>query len=196
MPLGGTGGALGSVLASAVGAPASAGSFFATLGGVVADWAPAHIQVKPGAMVAVSGAVAGIGSFSVDGTKEELGALFADALSIPATAPDARAKWVATAEALIDHFNDFGQANGTGLTSGVPLCGGAGTMQWLSPTFVPPLAARLEVTDPIAAAALEAFALQLLSHIQTNASVVALSLSGLPLSAPPDGPVTGTGTIA
>jgi hypothetical protein len=197
MPLGGTGGALGSVLAGAVGAPSSAGSLFAKLGGQIADWAPAHIVVKPGVMVAASGAVAGLGTFEVNGTKEDLGALFANVLEIPATASDARAKWITVAEALIDHFNDYGQANGTGLTSGAP-CGGVGTLQWKSPTFVPPLAQRLEVDDVVAAAALEAFAVQLLSHIQTNASVVAISLADppLPLTAPTDGAVTGSGSIA
>jgi hypothetical protein len=168
---------------------------FATLGGVIADWAPAHIAVNPGAMAAVSGAVAGLGTFTVDGTAEELRDLFCTAMGIGATATDSRATWLAVAQALIDHFDNYGQANGTGLTSGTP-CAGQGTVQWLSPTFIPPLATRLDVSDAVAAVALEAFAVALLAHIQTNASVVSISLSGPPMSAPTDGPVAGTGTIA
>ena len=186
---------MGDAMAAAVGAPASAGGFFKTIGGVIASWSLEHVKVKPGAMVAASGAVSGIGTFEVEELGNELGNLFADALSIPANAGDARAKWIATAEGLIDHFNNFGQADGTGLTSGTP-CGGAGKVVFTAPVFVPPLAVRLDVSDPIAAAALEAFALQLVSHIQTNAIVIGISLSGPPLSAPPDGAVTGTGTIA
>lgn len=195
MPLGGSGNVLGGILASAVGAPPSAGDLFNKVGAVIASWAPAHISVKPGAMAASSGNVSGLGSFAVEGSKEELGGLFSDALGLPADATAARAKWITVAGGLIDHFNNFGQANGTGLTSGSP-CGGAGTVQWAAPTFVPTLTQRLDVTDAIAGGLLEVFALQLLNHIKTKASVVALSLSGAPLSAPTDGPVTGTGTIA
>jgi len=195
MPLGGTGAVLGSALSSAVGAPASAGSVFSTLGQTVASWAPANIIVQPGAMAASSGAVAGIGTFDVKGSAGELGALFADALGVPVTATDSRATWVTIAQALIDHFNDYGQANGTGFTSGTPLAG-AGTLQWLSPTFIPSLASRLNVTNAVSAAALEAFAVALLAHIKTNASVVSVSLTGVPMSAPSDGPVTGTGSLS
>lgn len=195
MPLGGSGSALGNVLASAVGAPSSVGSFFALLGGAIAEWAPQNIQVNPGSMAAASGAVSGTGSFSVVGEASELGNLMADRLTIPADAADARAVWVAFAQAIIDQFENFGVANGTGLTSGSP-CGGAGTISFSVAAFVPPLASSLTVADAIAAALLEAFGAMLLSFIQTNGTVVGLSLSGPPLSAPTDGPCTGTGTIA
>jgi hypothetical protein len=197
MPLAGTGDILGSVLASAVGAPSAIGSFFATVGGVIAAWAPENIQVQPGAMAAASGAVSGLGSFSVSGTKEDLGNSLATALAIPLDADMARARWITVAEALIGHFEDYGQANGTGLSSGSPLTG-AGTLQWTSPIFVPLLSGRLEVSEPVSAAAVDAFGAQLLNHISSNAAVVAISLADppVPLSAPTDGPVTGTGTIA
>jgi hypothetical protein len=194
MPLAGTGNLLGDVLAAAVKAPAAAGSFFQMIGQVIAAWAPEHIAVLPGAMAATSGAVSGLGTFRVDGDAEDLGGRFCDVLKIPPAATEAREKWVATAAALIDHFNDFGQANGTGLTSGSP-CGGQGTVQWQVPSFVPPLSVRLKVHDLKAAAALEIFSLQLLQHIASNAAVVGLSLSGPPLSAPTDGVCTGSGTI-
>ncbi len=195
MPLGGSGGVLGDLLASAVGAPPAAGSFFGKLGGVIASWAPANIQVKPVSMVAAQGAVAGTGKFQIDGTKEDLGNKLADALDIPADAVAARATWIATADAIIKHLVDFGVPNGTGLTSGAP-CGGQGTVAFTSPLFVPPLASAIAVADAFAAGLLEAFAAGLINHIAANAKVVAISLSGLPLTAPPDGAVTGTGTIA
>lgn len=195
MPLGGTGGALGNALAGAVGAGA-AGSFFGQLGSVIASWAPANIQVNPGAMAAVSGAVAGLGSFTVVGTAADLGGQIATALGIPADAALSRATWVSFAQALIDHLTNYGQANGAGLTSGAPVVGGAGTVAFTAPAFAPPLAGVLGVAEPVAAGMLEAFGAALISHIQTNASVVGLSLSGPPMSAPSDGPVVGTGTIA
>lgn len=195
MPLGGTGAALGTLLAGAVGAPGVAGAFFQTVGAVVAAWAPENVIVNAGAMAAVGGAVSGLGTFTVGGSKEDLGGRIATALGIPPTATDTRAVWIAFAGALIDHFNGFGKANGTGLTSGNP-CGGAGKVQWTSAVFVPPLAVQMSVAEPVAAGLIEAFGTQLFAHIQTNASVVSASLSGPPLSAPSDGPVTGTGTIA
>lgn len=195
MPLGGTGNILGSLLAGAVGAPSAVGSFFATLGGVVAAWAPANIQVKPTAMAAASGSVSGTGKFSVVGEALDLGNAICDALTIPPNAPDARAVWIKFADAFISHLETYGVANGTGLTSGAP-CGGAGKVTFSSPVFVPPLAVTLAVTHPVSAAGLESFAAGFITHIQANAAVVGLSLSGPPLSAPADGPVTGTGTIS
>jgi hypothetical protein len=197
MPLGGTGAIMGSAMAAAVGstAPAS-GAMFAVLGDTIAAWALTNIEVNPGAMAVSSGAVAGIGSFSVTGSAAELGAALAAAMTIPASATDSIAVWVAVAGALISHFENFGQANGAGLTQGAVL-GGQGTLLWASPVFVPPLATVMTppVTDPVAALALEAFGAALLLHIQTNAAIVAVSLSGAPLSGPADGPVTGTGSI-
>lgn len=195
MSLGGP--ALGSALALAVGAPPSAGGMFAALGGVIASWAPANIQVNPGAMTAASGAVSGLGSFTVNGEAAELGALFCDALTIPITATDSRAVWLAVAQAIVDHLNNFGIANGTGFSSGVPLTG-AGTVSFASPVFVPPLALRFTppVTDPVAAALLVLFDTALIAYLTANASVSAISLSGPALSAPSDGPVTGSGTIS
>jgi hypothetical protein len=197
MPLGGAGNLLGSVLASAVGAPAEVGGFFATLGGVIASWAPANITILPGAMVAAGGAVSGIGIFTVAGDPNELGNNIAAALGIEPAPPldSARQKWRDFAAAFCDQLETLGQANGTGLSAGVPLAG-AGTVVFTTPVFVPPLSQSLAVTEPVSAAALEAFGAMLLSFIQTNAQVVSLSLSGPPLSAPPDGPVIGTGTIA
>jgi hypothetical protein len=197
MPLSGSGGPLGDVLASAVGAPSAVSGFFQQVGAVIASWAPANIQVIPGAMAATGSAVSGIGSFNVQGTKEDLGGRLADALLIPADAAPSRAKWVGVAGALIDHFNDYGQANGTGLLSGSP-CTGAGTVAFTAPTFIPALSSVLGVGEPVAAGLLEAFALQLVSYIQANAIVVAVSLTipPVPLSAPANGPVVGTGTIA
>lgn len=195
MPLSGSGGPLGNVLASAVGAPASVGGFFATLGGIIASWAPENIQVNPGAMVAASGAISGLGTFTVVGDPAELGNDIATALDIPADAADARAEWVTFASAFCDHLETYGKPNGAGLTSGSP-CGGAGTVQFTAAVFVPPLAQTMAVTDVVAAAGIEAFGTMLLSFIRDNAAVVGLSLSGSPLSAPPDGPCTGTGTIA
>ncbi len=191
-----SGAALGDALAAAVGAPPSAGAMFAALGGVIASWALSNIQVNPGAMAAASGTVSGIGTFSVTGDASELGALFCTALTIPESATDSRAVWVATAQSFIDHLENFGQPNGTGLTSGIP-CGGTGTVAFSAPTFIPPLALVYTppTTDPVAAAGLVVFATTLVSFITSNAIVIPVSLSGPPLSAPTDGAVTGTGTI-
>lgn len=192
MPLSGS--AIGAVMAAAVGAPVSAGGMFSALGTVLQSWAVSHIVVLPGAMAAAGGVVAGVGAFSANGDAVELGTLFADALTIPADAAESRAVWIATAQAVIDHFNNFGQADGTGFTSGSPLAG-AGKVVWTAPAFVPPLAVRIGVSDPVAGALLALFEAQILAYIALNANVVAVSLSGPPMSAPSDGPVAGTGTI-
>jgi hypothetical protein len=197
------GSAIGNVLASAVGAPAAAGGFFAILGGVIKTWALEHLKVNPGAMVAASGSVSGLGTFStIDTDANQLGVAFCEALSIPvkpanagADAPDPREKWIVTAGALINHFETYGQANGTGLASGSP-CTGAGTIQWSSPVFIPLLSQQLGLSDPLAIIAVDAFSAMLLNYIETNGTVVSISLTGAPLSAPTDGAVTGTGTIA
>jgi len=189
-----SGSAIGSIMAAAVGAPASAGGMFAALGTAIQGWAVSKVTVVPTTMAAVGGVVSGLGIFTVTGDAVELGGLLADALTLPVDATSAREVWIATAQALIDHFTSYGQVNGTGFTSGVPLAG-AGTVVWTSPVFVPPLAVRIGVSDPVAGALLALFEAQLLLYIQTNANVVSVSLSGPPMSAPTDGPVAGTGTI-
>lgn len=196
MALGGS--ALGSILASAAGVPASIGGFFAQVGTVIAEWAPANIKVLPGAMAAVSGAVSGLGTFVITGDPAELGARLADALTIPADAAEAREYWVRVAGAICRHLETCGQANGTGMSSGVPLTG-KGKILFTAPTFIPPLSVVLGVTEPVSAAGLEAFAAQMVAYIQANGAVISAALPGdpplPPLSAGPDGPVSGTGTI-
>ncbi len=194
MPLTGTGAVLGAAMSAAVGAPPSAAGLFQILGETLVNWSLVNIQVNAGAMAASGGSVSGFGNFTVLGSAAELGALFADALGIASTPPEARLVWVEVAEAVVDHFSNFGQANGSGLTSGTP-CGGAGTVEWTSAVFLPPLATQISVTDAVAAALLELFGIALLDHIRSNASVVAASLTGAPLSAPTNGAVTGTGSI-
>lgn len=185
---------MGSAMAAAVGAPPSAGGMFSTLGSAIATWALSGLQVNPGAMAAASGVVSGVGSFTATGSAEDLGTALATAMGVPATATEAKATWVKVGGALINHFETYGVANGTGFSAGVPLTG-ASTLVWTSPVFVPTLSSQLEVTDPVAAVALEAFGTVLLAHILANAVLVSISLSGPPMSAPPTGPVVGTGTI-
>lgn len=200
MPLGGTGSILGGLLASAVGAPPVAGSFFAAIGDVIAAWGLTNIVVRPGAMVAAGATVTGAGTIEVIGDEGELGLKLAQAIG--ATDDANVEKWTVVAKGLMAHLESFGSVNPASFAVSNPVTGGplggSGLLSFSSPSFVPPLAAQLDVTEPVSAAALAAFNAALLNHIQTNATVVSIALVTpfVPLTAPPGGgPISGSGSI-
>jgi hypothetical protein len=184
---------MGTLLAAATGAPPEGGGFFESLGAVIASWGLSNIKAMPGSMVAAGPAVTGLGSFLVMGDTDDLGFQFATA--VHATDEGNLVKWRVVASALVAHFNAYGQINPAGFVGGGVLSG-AGTVQFSSMVFVPPLATQLGLNDPGNLLALSAFTASLLNHIKTNASVISLSISPpfVPFTGA-GGPVTGSGSI-
>lgn len=170
------------------------GKKFSKIGAALAEWIPGNVQCLPGSVEDSGGTLTGEGTLFVSGDPADLGLILATKLLEP-TPVDAQtlAKWTKFAEALCDHMGRFGAWSPVGMTPGSPL-GGAGTMSFSTPVFSPPIGTVLEISDPVAAALCTAFGAQILQHLQDNASVLAASLIGSPLSAI-GGPCTGSGTI-
>lgn len=199
MPLNGSGAIMGALILTAIGNPDPAAiPEFATLGDTIGAWVPLNVECKPGLMSASGSAVSGFGTLEVHGEAADLGTQLATAMKDPSA--DGIATWTKFATALLSHFETFGQVNGSTFAAppaGGPLTG-AGLTQFTSLVFVPLLSSQLGVSDTAAAAMLEVFGAQILSHIATNAQVVPLTTFApfIPFTAPSGGgPITGAGAI-
>ncbi len=200
MPLNGTGSILGSLLSSAVGAPPVAGEFFGNIGSVIASWGLTNIVVRPGKMKASGASVVDPGAIDVIGGIDELGLKLAEAIG--STDEGNVEKWTVIARGLKKHLEEHGSVDPALFTIANPTSGGpiagTGALKFDLPSFVPPLAEQLGLSDPGNLLALGAFNVALLNHLQANASIVPVSIVDpfVPLTAPAGGgPITGAGSI-
>lgn len=199
MPLTGSGAIMGALILTAIGNPDPAAiPEFATLGDTIGAWSITNMNCKPGLMVASGSAVSGFGSLEAVGEAADLGTALATAMKDPSE--DGIRTWTKFATALLDHLETFGQVNPAAFVAapaGGPLTG-TGLIQFTSLVFSPFLSSQLGVEEPVAAAMLEVFGAQILSHIATNAVVVPLTthVPFTPFTAPAGGgPITGAGAI-
>lgn len=198
MPLNGTDIILGLLLQLAGGNPPTdiAGAKkFSKIGSALAAWIPGNVIALPGTAAKAGGAITGQGKFLVNGNPDDLGFIIATNLLEPRPV-DAETldKWTKVARALCKHIDQFGTWDPTTMAPGSPLTG-QGKMAFSSIVFAPPINTVLGVDDPVAAAFMTAFGVQILKHLTDNAAIVATPLVGSPLSAIVDGPVSGSGTI-
>lgn len=200
MPLTGSGAIMGAAILAAIGNPDPAAiPVFATLGDTIGAWSITNMNCKPGLMVSAGAAVSGFGSLEAVGEASDLGAALATAMQDPSE--DGIETWTKFATALLSHFETFGQINPASFVapspSGGPLTG-TGTIQFSSLVFSPLLSSQLDVEEPVAAAMLEVFGAQILSHIAASAVVVPLTTHApfIPFTAPAGGgPISGAGAI-
>lgn len=199
MPLTGTGAIMGALILTAIGNPDPAAvPAFATLGDTIGAWSITNMNCTPGLMTASGSAVSGFGALEAVGEASDLGTALAIAMQDPSE--DGIATWTKFAIALLSHLETFGQINPAlfvAAPAGGPLTG-TGTIQFTSLVFAPLLSSQLEVTETAAAAMLEIFGAQILSHIATHAVVVPLTTHApfIPFTAPSGGgPITGAGAI-
>jgi hypothetical protein len=190
---------MGAAILTAIGNPDPAAiPAFATLGDTIGLWSITNMNCTPGLMVAAGSAVSGFGALEAVGSASDLGTALATAMQDPSE--DGIRTWTKFATALLSHLETFGQVNPAPFVappSGGPLTG-TGLIQFTSLVFLPLLSSQLEVEEPVAAAMLEVFGAQILSHIATNALVVPLTTHApfVPFTAPSGGgSITGAGAI-
>lgn len=200
MPLTGSGAIMGALILTAIGNPDPAAiPAFATLGDTIGAWSITNMNCLPGTMVASGAAVSGFGTLKAVGEAPDLGTKLATAMKDPSA--DGIATWTKFAVALLSHFETFGQVNPATFVAPTPSGGpltGTGKIQFSNLVFSPFLASQLGVTEAAAAAMLEIFGAQILSHIATHAVVVPLTTHAplVPYTAPSGGgPISGAGAI-
>lgn len=191
---------MGAAILTAIGNPDPAAVLeFATLGDTIGAWSITNMNCKPGSMASAGAAVSGFGTLEAVGSAADLGTKLATAMHDPSDG--GIATWTKFATALLDHFETYGQINPASFVAPTPSGGpltGTGTIQFTSLVFTPLLSSQLDVTEAAAAAMLEIFGAQILSHIATNALVVPLTTHApfIPFTAAAGGgPITGAGAI-
>lgn len=178
---------------------------FSALGDTIGAWVVTNVEAKPGLLVSAGASVNGIGALKVTGEASDLGNKLAVAMGDPSS--DGIKTWTRFATALLKHMETFGGVNGAGFSAPTPNGGplkGSGLVVFSSMVFVPLLSSQLGVVGEgaslvAAAAMLDLFGAQILTHIAATAQVAPIALGApfIPFTGPGGGgPIQGAGSIA
>lgn len=196
---------MGAVVMAAIGnVDPAAVPKFATLGDTIAAWCLLNLNCLPGTMASSGSTVSGSGLFLAlpdsSSAIAGLGSQLATAMGDPSA--NGVATWTKFAGAFVSHIQTFGTINPASFVAPTPGPGpltGNGTVQFSSLVFAPLLSSQLGVAEPVAAAMLEVFGAQILTHIQSNAMILATAVAVpfVPLTSPVGGgPISGSGSLA